>query len=75
MTEYRVASIIQVFSFMTLIGPFLCFKIVIVPVMVIYGCTFWGVYATAPESDILLFEAGFKFFSYSLTILAVAYVY
>lgn len=74
MSEYRVASLVQVLSFMTMIGPFLSFKKIIIPIMVAYSATFWWVYLTAPECDILFFEAGIKFFNYSLSILSVAYV-
>ena len=42
--------------------------------MVIYSATYWWVYLRAPECDILLLEALFKFLSYTLSIIAAAYV-
>ena len=75
MREYRVASIIQVLSFTMLIGPFLTFEKVVIPVTTtIYSAAFWLVYYTAPECDILLYEAAFKFICYILLIFSVAYV-
>ena len=74
MTDYRTASVIQVFSFASLIGPFIPYRMFIGPLSVIYSLGFWGVYLFAVECDMEVTEAVFTFLSYVVLIGLAAYI-
>ena len=74
MTEYRTASIIQLFSFVSLIGPFIPYRMFILPVTLIYSAGFWCVYILAAECDMRVHEAVFTFLSYGLLTALAAYI-
>jgi len=74
MKEYRLASVIQVLSFICLMGPFFEFWLLVVPVCVTYGFAFWTVYFNAAECDLLTHEVAVRFISTVCLIVTAAFV-
>ena len=67
----RMQSVMALFSYVSMLGTFLPLRLYLIPVLLIYAGSYWGVYGCFSINDEPRNEAIFRFFTvYSATILA-----
>ena len=76
MGAYLSASGMQLLTFVCLImAPSFPLRDFMIPVTFVFGIGFWGVYLKQNAINIGWYEVSFKFVTYALTSVSIAFVY